>query len=312
VGDRFILGCGALMGPSVGIFDAQRIGPDVAPWWRYNRPRVRERGRPILGGEPSTENAMRNIFTRAWMHGRLWANDPDCLIARSNRTKLTLPEVQSLGTAIALSGGAFLISDDMANWPRERLELVSALLPPLGDAPVARDLLRESMPSTLEVEVRRAFETWRLVGRFNWSGRRATLTTELPRGRWHVFEFWQGRYLGEHEGRITLRDVPAHGARLLALRRALDRPQLLGTTLYYSMGGCEVADTSWDAHRRELRIDLLPAARRAGHVVVSVPRGCRFAGATFNGAEIAPQRARGALAFGVALDAPATLRMRFA
>ena len=38
VGDtRFVLGCGALMGASVGIIDGQRIGPDVAPWWRFRR-----------------------------------------------------------------------------------------------------------------------------------------------------------------------------------------------------------------------------------------------------------------------------------
>ena len=36
VGDhRFILGCGALMAPSVGVFDGNRIGPDVAPFWRF-------------------------------------------------------------------------------------------------------------------------------------------------------------------------------------------------------------------------------------------------------------------------------------
>ncbi len=312
VSDRFVLGCGALIGPSVGIFDAQRIGPDVAPWWRFRRSRMRrEPGRPVVGGEPSTENAMRNIFARAWMHGRLWANDPDCLMARADRTKLTLPEVQSLGTAIALSGGAFLISDDMPRWPRERLDLVSSLLPPLGDAPVARDLLRESMPSTLEVEVRRSFESWRLVGRFNWPGRRATFATELPRGRWQVFEFWEQRYLGEHEGSIALRDVPAHGVRLLALRKALQRPQLLGTTLHYSMGGCEVADTRWNARRRELRIDLVPAARNEGRVFVSVPRGYRFVEAMLGDEPILPERMKGALAFAVAPAAPTRLAMRF-
>jgi alpha-galactosidase len=311
---RFILGCGALMGPSVGLIDAQRIGPDVMPWWRFRRRRMqRERGRPPVGGEPSTENALRNVLTRQWMHGRLWANDPDCLMARADRTKLTLPEVQSLASAIALSGGALLISDDMALWPRGRLDLVSSLLPLLDEGGRARDLLREPMPSTLELEVRRPFERWLLVGRFNWSGRKQPLSVELPRGRWHAFEFWSGRYYGAHEGELTLPDVPAHGVRLLALRRALDRPQLIGTTFHYSMGGREIAGARWDGRRRELRIDLQPVAKRRGEVWVHAPRGFRLAEARLADKPIAAARREGrALAFRFALTSPAALTLRFA
>jgi alpha-galactosidase len=313
VGERFVLGCGALMGPSVGLIDAQRIGPDVMPWWRFRRSRIqRGRGRPAIGGEPSTENAVRNIFTRQWMHGRLWANDPDCLLAREDRTKLTLPEVQSLATAIALSGGAFFISDDMAQWPRRRLDLVSSLLPPLDEGGTARDLLRESMPSTLELEVRRPFESWRLVGRFNWSGRRRSLPVALPRGRWHAFEFWEGRYYGAHADDLVLPDVPAHGVRLLALRRALDRPQLLGTTFNYSMGGREVAGARWDGRRRTLRIDLRPVAKQRGAAFVFAPGGYRFAEALLDGKPVAPASRDGrVLSFRVALTKAATLTVRF-
>jgi alpha-galactosidase len=314
VGERFVLGCGSLMGPSAGIVDAQRIGPDVAPWWRFRRSRMRrELGRPLIGGEPSTENAVRNILTRAWMHRRLWVNDPDCLMARTDRTKLTLPEVQSLATAIALSGGALFISDDMAHWPKSRLDLVSAMLPPLGDVPVVRDLLREPMPSTLEVDVRRPFESWRLVSRFNWSGRRALLRSELPPGRWHAFEFWDGRYYGVREGAIELEDVPAHGVRLLALRRDLGRPQLLGTTFHYSMGRCEIESARWNGRAREVRIGLLPVAKKRGEVFVSAPKGYWYVGADFAGKRIEPIRRRaGMLAFRLDVGEPGRLRVRFA
>jgi alpha-galactosidase len=314
VGERFVLGCGALMGPSVGLIDAQRIGPDVAPWWRFRRERMqRGRGRPVIGGEPSTENALRNIFTRAWMHGRLWANDPDCLMAREDRTKLTLPEVQSLATAIALCGGALFISDDMARWSRRRLDLVSSLLPPLAEGGTARDLLRESMPSTMELEVRRPFESWRLVGRFNWSGRRRSLSVALPHGRWHAFEFWEGRYYGVHADGLVLSGVPAHGARLLALRRALGRPQLLGTTFHYSMGGREINSTRWDGRRRTLRIGLRPVAKQRGEVFVIAPGSYRFAEALLDGKPIArASRGGRVLSFRFALTEAATLTVRFA
>jgi alpha-galactosidase len=283
-GGRFVLGCGALIGPSVGLVDAMRIGPDVAPWWRVRAKYARrEPGSPRVSGEPSVEDALRNVLTRAWMHGRLWANDPDCLLARQTRTKLTLPEVQALATAIGLSGGAVIASDDLTQLAPERLDLVSLLLPPLGETPAVPDLLEREQPETMMVCVARPFETWWLIGRFNWQRRRRALAVRLPPGRWHVFDFWRRRYLGVHEGDMTVPDVPAHGVALLGLRRARATPQLLATTLHWSMGGREVEDARYDRRSETLRIVLQPVARQRGELFVVRPRSYRLLRAEVDG-----------------------------
>ena len=93
VGDQAVLlGCGSPLGPAVGIVDAMRIGPDVAPHW--NPP-----GDAIPGLEPAlpaTRSAVRSILSRAWMHRRLWLNDPDCLMVRADDTQLTADEAHTL------------------------------------------------------------------------------------------------------------------------------------------------------------------------------------------------------------------------
>lgn len=314
VGDeRFVLGCGALMGASVGVIDAQRIGPDVAPWWRYRPRRLpRSRGRLRVGGEPATENAIRNLLTRAWMHGRLWTNDPDCLLARQTRTKLSLAEVQTLATAIALSGGAAFLSDDMEQLSPERLDLVSALLPPIAESAAVSDLLREAMPSTMVLDVARPFESWRVVGRFNWVGRWGDLSLALPPGRWHVFEFWEGRYYGVRDGELLLGRVAPHGVRLLSLRKALDWPQLVGSTFHYSMGAREIDGVRWDQRERTLRVDLVPVAKREGELFVRAPHGYRFAAATLDGADIDVRRDGHLLIARLAIDTPSLLAIAFA
>ncbi|MEX2159820.1 MAG: glycoside hydrolase family 36 protein [Dehalococcoidia bacterium] len=312
VGKRFVLGCGALMGASAGIVDGQRIGPDVAPWWRFNRPLPPKRpGRPRAGGEPSMENALRNVFTRSWMHGRLWANDPDCLLVREDRTKLTLPEVQSLATAIGLSGGMVLLSDNVTTLSAKRLDIVSLLLPPIGDAPVVPDLMDVSMPARMEVDLSRPFGSWRLLGAFNWTGRRQSMRVPLPRGRWHVFELWEERHYGVREQHVNLQDMPSHGARLLALRRAVARPQLIATTFHVSMGGREIERVSYDARRKTLRVALTPVAKKDGAVFVHAPAAYRLAGATLDGESIAPKRNGRVLRFAFTLDATKTLTVRF-
>jgi alpha-galactosidase len=311
-GERFILGCGAPMGPSVGLVDGMRIGPDVAPWWRFNRPVTREKGRPKVGGEPSTENALRNILTRAWMHNRLWVNDPDCLIARQARTKLTLPEVQSLATAIGLSGGMVLFSDDMTQLSRERLDICSLLLPPLGHRAAVPDLMEESMPALMHVPIGKGRGVRWLIAKFNWLRKRQRLRVDLPRGTWHVFELWSARYLGERAGHVDVPDVPAHGVALLSLRRALERPQLVGSTFHYSMGEIEVTGERWSSKTYVLRIDLTPPPKKRGLIAVHVPRGFRLLRARLDNEPVNVERAGRAVLCRLELRQAARVELSFA
>jgi alpha-galactosidase len=110
-GDRaFLLGCGCPLGPAVGIVDGMRIGPDTAPHWEP-LPVARIPG--IEPTVPAGRNALRNTLARAFMHRRLWINDPDCLLARSKDSRLTRDEVRALAASIAVTGGMAILSDDV-------------------------------------------------------------------------------------------------------------------------------------------------------------------------------------------------------
>ena len=89
--DAFILGCGCPLGQAVGVVDGMRIGPDVSPFW----------GSTASGaGDPSTVYALDAIIARSFMHRRLWLNDPDCLMLRARKTKLTADERAALAATI--------------------------------------------------------------------------------------------------------------------------------------------------------------------------------------------------------------------
>jgi alpha-galactosidase len=70
--DAYLLGCGAPQLPSVGLVDGMRIGPDIA-----------HHVEPPDGdlSQPSQRAAAANARARAWMQGRFWVNDADCLVA---------------------------------------------------------------------------------------------------------------------------------------------------------------------------------------------------------------------------------------
>jgi len=107
--DAFLLGCGAPLGPCIGIVDGMRIGPDVAPYWE---PRLGFPGYEACA--PSTLNALNATRARQFMHRRLWLNDPDCVMLRTTETHLTTEEVRRWALAVGDSGGMVLVSDDLA------------------------------------------------------------------------------------------------------------------------------------------------------------------------------------------------------
>jgi alpha-galactosidase len=108
--ESFLLGCGCPLGAAVGVVDGMRIGPDAAPTWRHD-PAARAPGPEE--SLPSTRGAVRSTLARAWMHRRLWLNDPDRLLARSHDTELTRDERHLLATTIAATGGMAFFSDDL-------------------------------------------------------------------------------------------------------------------------------------------------------------------------------------------------------
>ncbi len=110
--DTFLLGCGAPLGPAVGLVDGMRIGPDVAPWWHPQDDQYRPPGH--TGGEPATVNAWRNTLSRSFLHRQLWLNDPDCLMLRTERTRLEPEQMRAWALAVGMSGGMALVSDDLA------------------------------------------------------------------------------------------------------------------------------------------------------------------------------------------------------
>jgi alpha-galactosidase len=148
--DAFLLGCGCPLGPAVGVVDGMRIGPDVAPSWGPDGTV------PIPGLEPvvpSTGSALRSILHRAWMHRRLWLNDPDCLMARTSHTRLAPEEVRSLAAAVAATGGMVVFSDD-----------VEAL------SPDDRRLVRETCALAAAVDAAGSRGTARAAGLLDGSG----------------------------------------------------------------------------------------------------------------------------------------------
>jgi alpha-galactosidase len=269
-GDRYVLGCGAPFAPSVGLVNGMRIDPDIERFWRNEH---RERN----GSEPALLNAIRSTLAHGWMHNRLWVNDPDPLIVREGNSDLTLPEVQSWASIVALSGGVVQLSDDMSSLESQRAAIIPRLLPPLGEAGAALGPCVDGVATRIQLTVDRSWERWLGAAMFNWEDEPRSLTfnpADWDRnhdGEYHLFDLWSGEHFGPVSGSVRLDPTAAHGVRLLSVHTHLRRPQLVGCTLHLLGGAVELVGEDWSDDA--LTLTLRCAGEHLGELAVYVPEG---------------------------------------
>ncbi len=149
-GDRFVLACGAPMGPSVGLCDGMRIGYDVSSRWY-----VPMNLSHWPSGNCNIRAAAIHTIWRQWMHQVWWQNDPDCLVVRdygsqpemdmfhcmtngahTHEPPYGLSEEEAAGWVrlVWMTGTMALLSENIEELPSERMALLKHSFP-LNESP---------------------------------------------------------------------------------------------------------------------------------------------------------------------------------
>lgn len=268
-----LVGCGCPLGSGVGIFDIMRIGADVAPDWhpKYFGTHTFFKAEP---GFPAARNAAHNTLTRAPLHRRWWLNDPDCLLL-STDSNLSLVEVQTLASVIALSGGSLVLSDDLSELPPERIKIAQALLPLLGKSAQVVDWFDSSSPSRLRLDLEGAAGQWHLLAHINWEDEAQVVRLDLvdyglDTGQtYYGRDFWRQETLVLTDGTSPPLTLPPHGCLLLAVRPLQNKPLYLGSDLHISQG-LEVHD--WQVGENTLRVCLRGNGSVSGNVDLALSK----------------------------------------
>ncbi|NMC04549.1 MAG: alpha-galactosidase [Candidatus Lokiarchaeota archaeon] len=290
--DVFILGCGAPLLESTGFVNGMRISADTDPRWT----RINALLEPLGVLVPGMRWALLNTITRSWMHKKLWINDPDCLMVRNTRTKLTEDEIQTELSVIGLSGGQVAVSDDLALLPPERMRLVALVQPPCPEPAHSPDMFVRPFPELYMVSGSSVTHgDWTVVTVINWQDRARDMLLDLQSigcstsRKYHVTDFWNNTYIGSFTGNeaVPLPRVARHGCRLLRITGdAMQRAVLLGTTLHVLQGALEVETLEFDCAGKRFHLRLSKHGRNEGTVHVKMPGRCLFESASGAGYEI--------------------------
>lgn len=308
----FLLGCGAPIGSSLGLVDGMRIGEDVLDYWLTTLFGMKT----ILKNEPhapAVRNAVQNTLSRAMMHNKWWINDPDTLLVRKT-SHLTLAEIHSLASVIALSGGMLMLSDDLTKVSEERLKIAQQLMPQMDQRPWVLDWFDQQMPGKLRLDLEGAEGDWHLISISNWGDHGKDITLDLkeyqlPAGKYWARSFWdQKTYQIDEDGILPLKGVPAHGTVVLALRRKEEgKVQYLGSDLHISQGQ-EI--NNWKTKGKKLEIEFALPRKADGQVEFYLPEKPKCI--TFNGVYCPiDEVSDGRLTLPVTLHGKAKMEMEF-
>lgn len=212
--EAFLLGCGLPLGPAVGVVDGMRIGPDVAPFW--NTTFLRWATSDQAG--TTTEGALRSTLNRAFLHNRLWANDPDCLMVRKDRTRMTIEEIRTQVAIVGLTDGMLVASDRLDKVPDDRLDLLRIADQLAGGKVRVVDLLDRPFPELVVSE----HDDVTYVGTWNTTSEPRPMSIDatalgLPDGA--ATEVFSGHPVTVRNGSADLGLVAPHDCRVLCFGR---------------------------------------------------------------------------------------------
>ncbi len=261
------------------------IGPDS--WLRYcSSPSNVYCGIVNIGGATSDiGNPVGNwkwlsqyhqqLGTAWYKHRRFWHNEPDALMVGQG----TENEARVRCAWLVLSGGVVALGDDLTQIAPERMALIPKCLPPYDVAARPLDLF-ENVPARIwDLHVTVGWDDYHVIGLFNFDPQEQTIHVPLNRlgmaaGDCLAWEFWKQTPVTPHQRELAV-TVPGRDCRIVAVRRSVGRPQVLGTDMHLTMGGVELSDVRWDEVRRTLSGTAHRAPGADGKVFLQVPRGWR-------------------------------------
>ena len=270
--DVFLLGCNIAqnmrtLGGSIGLVDAMRVGPDIKADWS------------------AVVRCARPATYLYFLNGRVWHNDPDCVMLRD---PLTLDNARAWATFVALSGQLNLVSEWLPDLPAEKLDVYKRTIPNhrnLSARPV--DLFEHEMPRVWQLTSGQGEERRDVVALFNWNAPPSTRPTTAPapeepttarsdastmlqpspatvrldlkalglaEGNYVGFDYWDKQFIPNLRDGMEFR-LPAGSCKVIAIVRKLSRPQVVSNSRHVAQENLDQTYVRWqnDAHELKAR-----------------------------------------------------------
>lgn len=262
--DSYLCACvGGLNRGALGYADGQRISSDSEAHWDK------------ISSGCCIPNIINGVGSLALANGILFAADPDVTYTVFGRFKQPhmADTLRAWHGFVGLLGG-FMMTSEMLDQPPwnspDSWRMMEILNPPAPDKGRAFDGQTDPWHRQFGLTATRPWGNFVSTLLFNPSEAPADIPVKgVPLAgvgkQFHVWSFWDEKYLGIGDETFAARNVPVHGAALLRLTElAKDKsaPVLVGSNLHISMGSAEIKDVQTTANT--VTVTLTDAGAREG------------------------------------------------
>jgi hypothetical protein len=197
-----------------------------------------------------------------WQHNIVWYTDPDVMLLRQ---PLTIDQARVWATLQGLTGQALMSSDRLPDLSAERVDILRKVYPAVDIRPL--DLFpSDSRKRIWDLKINHLGRQYDVTGLFNFNeSEPVTLNlnwNELgidTAGPVHVFDFWNGEYMGAWESGIGLEVLPA-SVRVLTLLPDNGKIQLISTSRHITQGWVDLRKLTSDEQGMVINgVSTLPA-----------------------------------------------------
>lgn len=193
--DAIMLSCGSPIVECAGIFDAQRISRDI----------ICRKGRhdPFYWQHWSNiKNASKTVLYRYFYNNIVFRNDPDGVVLRDydigDGFDCNYAEARYWSTIVAFSGGLVLTNDEFRHLSKQRKQLLTKLIPPLGISGRALDMFEYPAPTKAIIDA--AHDT-KYIAKFNMSDSFEDIDVDLKEYGFKddklIFKCWEAEFVGK-------------------------------------------------------------------------------------------------------------------
>jgi len=291
--ETYMLACWGVLPEAVGIADGCRLGGD--------------------GFGPSTLQQYTS-----W-NNVVWRNDPDhCDVKPLDHASAKYLDGEELirPVLVSMAGAQLLLSDKPEVYENDaNLEGVKRSSPILFTLPgqlydydpVKTDHLKSGLRNTnggansgpidadqrgevcpwWMLDINEPYESWTVLTHMNWENSALPSTQVkfqdlgLAPAKYSVFEFWSKKYLGDFSDAFLAKSLDSKAISTYAIRKTLERPQILSTSRHISQGGVDLETVSWDG--KSLSGSSKVVKGDAYTIYVRLPAGYQVKSATVAG-----------------------------
>ncbi len=240
-------------------FDAARVGADTFAWDTF-----------------INEGILR-VMQYYPIHNIVLYNDVDNLILSEQYNNYR--QAASRSYFVGMLGLPMTFGDVLPELPVERVDLLKRCLPVMDIHPMdIKNHASDKRFLTINLNIEKPYESYNVVDVLNLQEEskeyelRLDGDLYLDEGEYHLYDFTNKQYLGYSDTKIALK-LDSCESRVIAIRRKLDRPQLISTSRHITQGAAEITDMVWDDTELSLTLTSCLVADDEYTVTLYLPEG---------------------------------------